>query len=150
MAKYFLVLVTLGVSLLIIIYSLHVFLFMTLSTYPFSSLTLLLSVSAPSLFFIPKFSTFPFYPFSFSQAFLGPPYKNIILIIMGWLFMHWSHWHDLLAYFLQVGFHIKNFHNHNVPYSHRDMIFFSSSPISKLFWNLHDWRTNIWIGIFIN
>ena len=26
---------------------------------------------------------------------------------MGCLFMHGSHWHDLLAHFLQVGFHIK-------------------------------------------
>ena len=54
-AKYFFVLVTLGVFLLIIIYSSHVFLFMILSTSSFSSITLLLSVSAHSLFFIPIF-----------------------------------------------------------------------------------------------
>ena len=59
LAKYFLVLVTLGVFYLSIIYHLHVFLFKNLSTYPFSSLTLLLSVSAPSLFFIPKFFYIP-------------------------------------------------------------------------------------------
>ena len=66
LAKYFLVQVTLGVILLIIIYSLHVFLFMNLSTYPFSSLTLLLSVSTHSLSFLfQNFSTFHFIPFSF-------------------------------------------------------------------------------------
>ena len=65
LAKYFLVLVTPGVFLLIIIYSLHVFLFMNLSTYHFSSLTLLLSVSAPSLFFIPQFFYIPVLPILF-------------------------------------------------------------------------------------
>ena len=131
------------------------FLFLNFSTLPFNPfffylrhfLVLLKFLCDNCIHFIPEIDNF-FYSHMYFELFsvitwgLFPNLSKNNM--MGCLFLHGSHWHDLLAYFLQVGFHITIAIIIMYHIVIETWIFFLLLP----FLNYSETYMIIWIGIF--